>query len=56
VTSKRSAGDQLDAIVPDFDRLVAAAKQIRNQRHFDELDSEADAICTRIRAAFRSRG
>jgi hypothetical protein len=49
------AGDQLDGIVPDFDRLVAAAKQIRNQRHFDTLESEADAICTRIRAAFRSR-
>lgn len=55
MTSRPSAGDQLDAIVPDFDRLVAASKHIRNQRHFDELESDADAVCARIRAAFRTR-
>ena len=55
MTSKPSPGDLLDAIIPDIDRLAADAKQIRNQRHFDDLESEADAICTRIRAAFRKR-
>ena len=53
--SRRSPGDLIDDVIPDIDRLAADAKQIRNQHHFDQLESEADAICTRIRAAFRKR-
>ena len=50
-----SVGDLIDDIVPDLDRLAADAKQVRSQHHFDELESEADAICVKIRAAFRAR-
>jgi hypothetical protein len=51
--AKPTLADQLDPIVPEFDRLVAAARQVRDARHYDELESDADRIITKIRGAFR---
>ena len=41
------AVDQLDALLRDV-RLG-----VRSAAHFDELESDGEAICTTIRAAFR---
>ncbi|MGB7407171.1 MAG: hypothetical protein WA908_01580 [Pontixanthobacter sp.] len=47
----RLIDDQRDAL----DRLSAELSLgIRNQRHYDELEEQAGAICTGLRAAFRT--
>jgi hypothetical protein len=56
VPKDRTVCIDLDAIVPDFDRLVAGAKTIRDQRHFAELADEAHTIAVKLRSAFRGRG
>ena len=55
MAARRSVADRLDAVVPDFDALIGEARSIRNAAHFDQLESKANAICTAIRGAFRSR-
>lgn len=45
----------VDAEQSAMDQLLASLRMgIRDQRHFDELEAEADAIGKRLRAAFRS--
>ena len=53
--ARPSLGTLLDRERDSLDRLIAEAHAgARSADHYDDMDERADAMCRRIRAAYRS--